>query len=111
MQSHLLSVQQNWLSHKAGMASDATWARARAYGANQIAFDAGRIWWREAKITFDPDFVAEIEAELATIDPSIDLALMNRKMLEEIHQIEKDAAESSEPKELSPPIEQRSSPP
>jgi len=88
----LLSVQQTWLSHRAGMASDATWARARANGGSWIDFGAGRIWWREYKYSFEPDFVEEIDSELATRNSSDGVVAVTRRMLDEINKLAQDAA-------------------
>jgi hypothetical protein len=88
----LLSVQQTWLSNREGMASDATWARARAMGAAYVDFGAGRIWWQENKGFFEPDFVEEIDSELASKSPSNGLLETVKRMLEEIHQLEQKPA-------------------
>jgi hypothetical protein len=88
----LLSVQQTWLSNREGMASDATWARARAMGAGYLDFGAGRIWWQEAKYIFESDFVEEIDSELASKSSSNGLVETTKRMLEEIHQLEQEPA-------------------
>ena len=88
----LLSVQQTWLSNREGMASDATWARARILGASYVDFGAGRIWWQEYKWGFEPDFVEEIDSELATRNPSNDIKQVTKRMLDEIHQLEQEPA-------------------
>ena len=84
----LLFVQQTWLSNRAGMASDATWERARKMGATYLNFGAAQIWWREYKFGFDKEFAKEIDAELAKMNPSNNVAQVTRRMLEEIHQLE-----------------------
>jgi hypothetical protein len=86
----LLSVQQTWLSNREGMASDATWVRARLLGASYLDFGAGRIWWQEYKWGFEPDFVEEIDSELATRNSSNGIAQVTKRMLEEIHQLEQE---------------------
>jgi len=88
----LLSVQQTWLSNRKGMASDATWARARVMGAANLNFGAGRIWWQEAKWFYAPDFVEEIDSELVKMSSSAPLVENVKKMLEEIHQLEQEPA-------------------
>ena len=93
----LLSVQQTWLSHRAGLASDATWARARANGASWVDFGAGRVWWREYRWGFEPDFVEEIDSELATRNSSNDVVQVTRRMLDEINQLGKEATPIPEP--------------
>jgi hypothetical protein len=87
----LLFVQQTWLSNRAGMASDATWERARKMGATYLSFGAAQIWWREYKYGFDSEFAKEIDSELAKVDQSNNAAQVTRRMLEEIHKLEQGA--------------------
>jgi hypothetical protein len=92
LNNSLLAVQQTWLSNREGMAPDATWARARILGASYMDFGAGRIWWQEYKWSFEPDFVEEIDSELATRDSSNGVVQVAKRMLEEIHQLEQEPA-------------------
>lgn len=87
----LLAAQNNWLSYRDGMASEESWARARALAASYISFRVGRIWWKNDKFEFEQHFVEQVDAELANMG-AMDVSQITQQMLDEVHNLDGNAA-------------------
>ncbi|MBT5032380.1 MAG: hypothetical protein HOM55_08820 [Proteobacteria bacterium] len=57
--------ENEWAQHKSGVMDDATWVRLRASTAYVLQDERMRNWWiNGGNILFDPEFIAEVNAEL-----------------------------------------------
>jgi hypothetical protein len=101
--TEMFSIQNQWLAHQVGSASEEDWVYAQAYATGFLGLRAARIWWDNAKWTFRPDFVKAIDAGLAVSDP---LAVEHdmRRILEDIRSLErgKPVEDATKPSEKDP---------
>ena len=68
----LNSALNTWIAYKAGFATEEDWEGATRIATNYLSFKFGQLYWRHVKDGYYPaDFVAGIDAGLATMDRNL----------------------------------------
>lgn len=60
-----------WVAWRDGQGSEESWLLARASAAAYIDLRVGRLIWSEIKAGYPPEFVAEIDQQLALVEPGV----------------------------------------
>ena len=64
----MLSHETNYNLYKSGLLPETQWQSALRSVPYNLSTTFGRLLWSEEKETFEPDFVAVIDSELAKFD-------------------------------------------
>jgi hypothetical protein len=62
------SALNTWIAYQAGSVSGDDWTSAKSQFISYMNFDAGRIWWKYAKVDLPPQFAKEIDQALSSSD-------------------------------------------
>ena len=103
----MLTAENTWYAHNDGLVSEQSWNTAKNDIASaDLGFRAGRIWREQMRFAYDPDFVKQIDAELAGRDPD-ELKRVTQETLDKIRSVDRNEAAqplSTTPSAASPSV-------